>query len=56
MLKITCKCPVCGYKRIYTEDDKIDEAGPHCDKCFGPMIAEKAERATVPTDEPQAKP
>jgi hypothetical protein len=54
MTKITCKCVLCGAKRVYTEDDKIDELGPSCEKCMGPMTVEKVERR-MRTSDRQAK-
>ena len=43
MNKITCRCVCCGALRTLTEDDPIDEDGPCCEVCFGPMIPVKAE-------------
>ena len=40
MLKITVKCVQCGYKKEVGEEQRDI---PMCDKCFNPMIAEKAE-------------
>lgn len=40
MLKIKVKCVCCGYKK---EVGKEQREMPMCDKCFSPMIAQKAE-------------
>jgi hypothetical protein len=43
MTKITCRCITCGHVQDFTEADPIDEAGPSCEVCCGPMIPVKAE-------------
>jgi len=40
---ITCRCIFCGHHRTFTDDDPINEAGPSCEKCMGPMVVVKAE-------------
>jgi hypothetical protein len=40
MLELTVKCVGCGEKKIVGKEQK---ELPMCDKCFMPMIAEKAE-------------
>lgn len=59
MMKVTCRCITCGHVQSFAEDDPIDECGPSCEKCFGPMVPIKAEtmrkterdaRAAFPTD------
>ena len=37
-MKIHCRCIGCKHVRVYTDDDMIDEAGPHCEKCLMPML------------------
>lgn len=49
-MKITCKCIGCGHTRTFTDDDPIDEAGPHCDECLMPMIPVKAEQRPASQD------
>lgn len=39
-IKITVKCIGCGFKK---EVGKEQKDMPMCDKCFMPMVAEKAE-------------
>ncbi len=40
MIKIKVKCVICGYTKEVGEEQKEQ---PVCDKCYGPMIPEKAE-------------
>lgn len=39
-IKISVKCVCCGFKKVVGEEQKDM---PMCDKCFSPMVAEKAE-------------
>ena len=52
MTKIHCRCVGCKAERVYTDDDPIDEAGPHCEKCFAPMVPFKIERSALQHTEP----
>ncbi len=47
MTKIHCRCVGCKAVRVYADDDPIDEAGPHCEKCLMPMVPFKIERSTA---------
>jgi hypothetical protein len=53
--KITCRCITCGAIRSFTDDDPIDEFGPSCEVCCGPMLPFKAEKMRKTERDARAK-
>lgn len=39
----TCECVICKHRQeIDLDNDKVDELGPSCARCFGPMVVQNA--------------
>lgn len=42
VVTVRCRCVICNHKQD-VDPRYVDELGPSCEKCFGPMVAEQAE-------------
>jgi hypothetical protein len=42
VVTIRCRCVLCRHVQ-QIDPSKVDELGPSCEKCFGPMVVEQAE-------------